>query len=164
MAIKALEAQLFNTSEIPNSSDLISRQAAIDTVRKCSVKEVTPAFMLVDKAEVVTELMMLPSAQPELATDYTSKQSVIDAITDENIIRNMDSVMDSEMHRVKRSVHRIIASIPSAQPERKKGRWIPDNRPDGGFWVCSECKFPSEAFAANVLYKFCPNCGANMRG
>ena len=48
------------------------------------------------------------------------------------------------------------------QPEQKKGRWLPDNRPGGGFWVCSECKFPSEAFAANVLYKFCPNCGAEM--
>ncbi len=46
--------------------DCISRQAAIDAVRKCSVKEVTPAFMLVDKAEVMTELMMLPSAPPEM--------------------------------------------------------------------------------------------------
>ena len=57
-----------------------------------------------------------------------------------------------------------IEPMPSAQPERKKGEWLPDNRPDGGFWVCSECKFPSEAFAANVLYKFCPNCGAKMDG
>ena len=47
-------------------SDLISRQTAIDTVRKCSVKEVTPAYMLIDKAEVITELVMLPSAQPEI--------------------------------------------------------------------------------------------------
>ena len=97
--------------------DLIERQAAIDAVRKCSVKEVTPTFMLVDKAEVMTELMMLPSAQLELATDCISKQSAIDAITDENIIRNMDSVMDSEIYRAKRSIHRIIASMPSAQPE-----------------------------------------------
>lgn len=44
---------------------IICRQAALKAVRKCSVKEVTPAFMLVDKAEVMTELMMLPSAQPE---------------------------------------------------------------------------------------------------
>ena len=57
-----------------------------------------------------------------------------------------------------------IRNLPSAQPERKKGEWLPDNRPGGGFWVCSECKFPSEAFAADVLYKFCPNCGADMRG
>ena len=53
--------------------DLISRKAAIDAVRKCSVKEVTPAFMLVDKAEVMTELMMLPSAQPETAKRIVGK-------------------------------------------------------------------------------------------
>ena len=46
--------------------DTIYRQAAIDVVRKCSVKEVTPAYMLINKAEVMTELMMLPSAQPEI--------------------------------------------------------------------------------------------------
>lgn len=57
----------------------------------------------------------------------------------------------------------VIKCLPSAQPERKKGMWLPDNRPGGGFWVCSCCKFPSEAFAADVLYKFCPNCGADMR-
>ena len=45
--------------------DLISRQAAIDAVRKCQVKEVTPAYMLIDKAGVMTELMMLSSAQPK---------------------------------------------------------------------------------------------------
>lgn len=57
-----------------------------------------------------------------------------------------------------------VNSAPTIKPERKTGRWLPDNRPGGGFWVCSECKFPSEAFAANVLYKFCPNCGAYMEG
>lgn len=57
-----------------------------------------------------------------------------------------------------------LSTMPSAEPERKTGQWLPDNRPGGGFWVCSCCKFPSEAFAANVLYKFCPNCGAWMGG
>lgn len=47
-------------------SDLINREDALDVVRKCSVKEVTPAYMLIDKAEVMTELVMLPSAQPEI--------------------------------------------------------------------------------------------------
>lgn len=45
--------------------DTISRQAAIDVARKCPVKEITPAYTLIDKAEVMTELMMLPSAAPE---------------------------------------------------------------------------------------------------
>ena len=44
-------------------SDTINRQAAVDVIRKCNVKEVTPAYMLIDKAEAMTELMMLPSVQ-----------------------------------------------------------------------------------------------------
>ena len=47
------------------SRDLIDRQAVIDMVRNCNVKEVTPAYMLIDKAETMTELMMLPSIEPE---------------------------------------------------------------------------------------------------
>lgn len=58
----------------------------------------------------------------------------------------------------------MVEEMPTTEPKRKAGRWLPDNRPGGGFWMCSECKFPSEAFAANVLYKFCPNCGAYMGG
>lgn len=33
---------------------------------------------------------------------------------------------------------------------------------DDAFWVCSNCKFPSEAIAAPRLYHYCPNCGAKM--
>ena len=44
----------------------------------------------------------------------------------------------------------------------KHGRWKED--PSGyGFWICSACGFVSEASAANMLYKFCPVCGADMR-
>lgn len=77
--------EMLKCSEIPNSSDertdkrtgthacdCISRQQAIDVARKCSVKEVTPAYMLIDKAEVMTDLMMLPSAQPKLP-DWVQK-------------------------------------------------------------------------------------------
>ena len=49
--------------------------------------------------------------------DLISRQAAIDAMTDKNIICNMDSVQDSELHRIKRAVHRILASLPSVQPE-----------------------------------------------
>lgn len=94
-----------------NTDDTISREVAIEAARKCHVKEVTPAYMLIDKAEIMTELMMLPAAQPQ----------------------------------------------------RMRGRWIPDNLVGGGYWKCSACKHPTEAFAANVIYDFCPFCGADMR-
>lgn len=48
------------------SKETIYRQDAIDVARKCSVKEVTPAYMLIDKAEIMTELIKLPSAQSTL--------------------------------------------------------------------------------------------------
>lgn len=44
------------------ATDCISRQDAIDLVRNCNVKEVTPDYMLIDKAETIVELAMLPSA------------------------------------------------------------------------------------------------------
>lgn len=42
------------------------------------------------------------------------KQDVIDAMTDDNIIRYMDSVYDSALHRIKRSVLRILDNLPEA--------------------------------------------------
>ena len=45
----------------------------------------------------------------------------------------------------------------------RHGHWKED--PSGyGFWICSACGFVSEASAADMLYKFCPNCGAKMDG
>lgn len=48
-------------------SDLISRQAALEKVRAMQTYKlfVGDDMILVDKAEVQTELMMLPSAQPQ---------------------------------------------------------------------------------------------------
>ena len=59
------------------------------------------------------------------------------------------------------TIMKIINSIPSVEPERKKGKWIEDET-GYGFWICSECGFASEAFGSNILYPFCPNCGAKL--
>ena len=90
--------------------------------------------------------------------DMIDRQAALDIFDDYNV-----SVENGELEAYSRDRKRMC-ELPPAQPERKRGKWLADNRPGGGFWVCSCCKFPSEAFAANVLYKFCPNCGADMRG
>lgn len=68
-----------NSEQKKIKDDMISRQAAIDVARKSSVKEVTPAYMLIDKAEVMTELMMLPPAQSDLIAKIQNGIKVTDA-------------------------------------------------------------------------------------
>lgn len=46
----------------------------------------------------------------------------------------------------------------------KHGHWEESKCLDDYFWVCSCCKFPSQAVAAPKLYKYCPGCGARMDG
>ena len=51
-------------------------------------------------------------------SDLIERQAAIDALVDENIIDHMDTVHDSELHRCKRAIERILTQLPSAQPER----------------------------------------------
>ena len=49
--------------------------------------------------------------------------------------------------------------------EPKRGEWIEWIDCEGEvFWKCSACGQVSEASGAGILYKFCPYCGADMRG
>ena len=50
-----------------------------------------------------------------------------------------------------------LMSLPTVNAEPKRGRWI-DAREQCGSFVCSECEYQSKA-----QYKFCPNCGADMK-
>lgn len=57
-----------------------------------------------------------------------------------------------------------IKNAPIIDPEtlRSVAHWEESVCFDDAFWVCSNCKFPSEAIAAPLLYHYCPNCGAKM--
>ena len=62
---------------------------------------------------------------------------------------------------------KAVESLPSVEPERKKGRWVPDGK---GFYACTSCGEPWSHWWAVVvspdrIYKelrFCPHCGAEM--
>ena len=67
-----------------------------------------------------------------------------------------------------------MRALPSAQPERKRGKWIPkEDRAKQEVFICSVCgrwayspwvgsrKNPKPNWCK---YLFCPNCGAEMRG
>ena len=69
---------------------------------------------------------------------------------------------------------RELEKLQSAQPERKKGKWIKIPQFCGddvsGFvdnhFSCSECKKEAEInpWGFYILSDYCPNCGADMRG
>ena len=107
-------------------------------------------------------------------SDIISRQNAIDALVNltcygiEEMRTLCDaSVADSEgwLGGIRDAVDEIEA-LPSAEPERKKGRWIYDTERvwhDGGIYVqyhCSECRFQ----IIGSLYNYCPCCGADMRG
>lgn len=65
-----------------------------------------------------------------------------------------------------KAVKKVVDSCNTIDPEslRPVAHWEESVCFDDAFWVCSNCKFPSEAIAAPRLYHYCPNCGAKMEG
>lgn len=58
----------------------------------------------------------------------------------------------------------LVKALPSAQPERKRGRWIKVNGTAINCSACHRCSW-SLSFDDTVRrFNFCPNCGADMRG
>lgn len=85
-------------------------------------------------------------------SDYISRQAAIDAIMKKPAWHGSDG---SYYHSS--DIRQALESLPSAQPERKKGNWFKLNMATYNY-QCSECEKYSRA-----MYDFCPNCGADMR-
>ena len=113
------------------------------------------------------------------SSDCISRQAAIDAICKEGTRLERNGTV--AMCEIKQWCIDLLKRLPSAQPERKKGRWIPVDSYSafGGdeatwmahgnpvaFYYCSECK--EQAYAGedgeSLLTDYCPNCGADMRG
>lgn len=74
-------------------------------------------------------------------------------------------------------VNMVINGMPSAQPERKTGRWYkPQGYPRDSYrFICDNCHDVAYFVTGNngkknksdnpkCGYRYCPNCGADMRG
>ena len=124
-------------------------------------------------AEAVTEefcrdIDEQPTVQPDhnadigkkVEGDCISRQWLMECVSEGWI--KFDTEKDEN-----RFIHLVRDIAPSAQPERKKGQWI--NTSPGyknGFYsnsyYCSECH--DYYTTSPYEMKFCPNCGADMRG
>ena len=98
---------------------------------------------------------------------------MMDLISRQAILKRIEKIrcgvqMMDDTHRasiVMNGMHlceEAVRNQPSAQPERKKGRWMIYiiSMLDGEGCKCSECGF----FEGAPYWDFCPNCGADMRG
>ena len=87
--------------------------------------------------------------------DLIDRQTAIDEI---NKLEYPSSLVD---------VKRIIVGLPSAQPERKTGRWVGNPECDE-FMTCSACgcefDWVSEGGYPSSEWGYCPECGAFMGG
>lgn len=88
--------------------------------------------------------------------DSISRQAAIDCFWDENrMVRDCSDIIKD------------IRSLPSAQPDPKKGKWIVSIDGDSFCSVCgaSEEKFiyGTEMWYGKGESNFCPCCGADLR-
>lgn len=85
----------------------------------------------------------------------------------DDLIRRKDVLDVFEQHWHLIDIMVAIKALPSAQPERKKGKWVlhPEVKNIyGGIYIeCSEChtKYVVQHIEDE---KYCRNCGANMKG
>lgn len=79
--------------------------------------------------------------------DLIYRQAAIDAM-----FANMPGLMFND-------VLKILRTLPSAQSERKTGRWEYVDYGGFGNWHCTACR---KICICNGDYDFCPNCGARM--
>lgn len=91
--------------------------------------------------------------------DCISRQAAINAICEDGTRLERNGRYRMTMVERKQRDVDILENLPSAQPERNKGEWIPIMRSDvlDGY-LCSVCGRWS-----GFKYKFCGNCGADMR-
>lgn len=146
--------------------DLISRQAAIkaiDDLPNC-YNGYSDTY---DKAYIIGVLEELPSAQPEQLKDddFETIRVCINAFKE----KLCNQRRWEEAREYQRILDRFIA-FATVQPERKRGKWMPDTTCAYEMrFVCSECKeseaVPTIGFTKyKPIWNFCPNCGADMRG
>lgn len=143
----------------------MTREEAIDVL-----KHNYPSSCYEDLCEAV-EIAIKALEQPEPCEDTISRQAAIDALMKrDKELRNINwydkPFAEGECKGIDDALE-IINTLPSAQPERKMGRWILWNYPGEECAICSAC---GEEYDQMELYiggngypKYCPNCGAAMR-
>lgn len=138
-------------------SDLISRQEVLNELDGCD-------YELKDwqRWKLKTMVRDIPSAQPTQTNADSTQINTLDCVSRKSVI---DAIMGQypDAHYPQWYV-KIIEKLPSAQPERKRGRWIEKENSPFYCSVCGTYQYSASWEIKNKEYNFCPRCGADMRG
>ena len=105
--------------------------------------------------------------------DLISRAAALDALTNANLKRNVDTVCDGDMNRIRRAAERVIAQLPAVDAVPVvHGRWVkmtgmmpPEYH---GHYECSVCQWHLKGIRNSWTrtreeeLAYCPNCGAKM--
>ena len=96
-------------------------------------------------------------------SDLIDRQAAIDALGD-MVMNWTDSEYELGQLNQWKADRKAIVDLPSAQPQRIKGRWERKESDLSWWYECSECgKSPLfDPYENEVLTPFCPWCGARM--
>lgn len=153
--------ELLNSIGAKTMGDLISRQTdcVLTEFGNCSYPETGCSECAVkEKIRNALSAQWKRKLMYADVSDTISRQAAIDAVIDE-LKRSPTPAIRAKFR---------LEALPSAQPERKKGRWLrygedgyPNNE-DTVFWQCDQCL---EQYTGRTkrIPNFCPNCGADMR-
>lgn len=106
----------------------------------------------------------LPAVQPERLTDDDFETIRIHLNAYKEKLCNQQRWKEAEEYQ--RIIDRFMA-FAAAQPERERGRWLPDNNNYfAPYFACSHChsSYLVDTVMGDPTWNFCPNCGADMRG
>ena len=162
-----------NSSEIPNSSDTISRAKAIEALKAARVEDDGTYKWRTQRnldLEFAAELLetIPPAPTTEVAIDINvgdkdtiSRKAAIDALNNIEIPRN------ASWYQYYQQALTAVDKLPPAQPERIKGHWV-EIALSNHTYKCSVCG----RLLVNITdgknnvaknYPYC-HCGADMRG
>ena len=101
----------------------------------------------------------------EKMDDLINRQQAIDALRDYLVEKRCP---DDGTLTCRLIENEVINKLPSVQPERKTGRWIPDNTDYYRTrFICSACgeseEVPTTGFGYGTIWDYCPMCGAKMK-
>ena len=122
------ELNELSCSEKPNRSDLISRQGMCDSLNKYRIEKMLEGKDVSLVWECIDKVLQEPSAQPENTCENTYDFARIsngkDTVYRKDMIEMIQGVPISS-GTTKAMLMFRAKELPSAQPERKKGEWIP---------------------------------------